>query len=105
MLLRSLLLSALAAVSLASVVGCSTASEDLDAAEGAATPANPQTHHELALTCMRMLKRHETVRPIDMEQGVIRWGCGDVPGVTNDDLGQEYCEYQVVQSGAIKKKA
>jgi hypothetical protein len=86
--------------------GCAAPSaEDLDTSEAAATPANPRTHFELALTCSRMLKRHETVRPIDMQQGVIRWGCGDVPGVTNEDLGQEYCEYQVVQNGAIKRKA
>jgi hypothetical protein len=85
-------------------VGCSTAAEDVGSSEAAATPANPSTPFALAESCVRMFKRHESVKEIDMEEGVIRWGCGDVPGVTNDDLGQEYCEYQAVQDGAIKKK-
>jgi len=86
-------------------IGCSTTTEDLDSSEAAATPPSPRTNFELAETCSRMFKRHEAVREIDMREGVIRWGCGDVPGVTDADLGQEYCEYQVVQDGKIKIKS
>src|SRR5262245_60873220 len=86
-------------------VGCSTtADEDIGSVEGAATPSEPNNSYALAQTCSRLFKRHESVKPIDLEQGVIRWGCGDVPGVTDPDLGQEYCEYQAVQNGRIVRK-
>ncbi len=85
--------------------GCSTPTDDqLATSEAAATPSEPTNKFALAGTCSRLFKRHESVRPIDLEQGVIRWGCGDVPGVTDPDLGQEYCEYQAVQGGRIVKK-
>jgi hypothetical protein len=103
---RSLTAIAALAVATVSGLGCTTANdEDLGAAEAAATPAEPAGQFGLAQSCARLFKRHESVRPIDLQQGVIRWGCGDVPGVTDPDLGQEYCEYQAVQNGRIVKKA
>ena len=71
--------------------GCSAPSEeDLGSAEGAAPPANPSGNYALAETCSRLFKRHEVVHDLDLEVGTIRWACGDVPGVTDPDLGQEY---------------
>lgn len=85
--------------------GCSApADEDLSSAEGAATPSSPSGNYALGETCVRLFKRHEVVHDLDLELGTIRWGCGDVPGVTDNDLGQEYCEYKAVQKGKIVTK-
>jgi hypothetical protein len=85
--------------------GCSApADEDLGSAEGAATPPNPSGAYGLAESCSRLFKRHEVVHDTDLEVGTIRWGCGDVPGVTDPDLGQEYCEFKAVQNGKIVAK-
>lgn len=85
--------------------GCSApADEDLGSAEGAATPASPSGNYALADTCSRLFKRHEVVHDLDLQVGTIRWGCGDVPGVTDPDLGQEYCEYKAVQNGKVIAK-
>lgn len=85
--------------------GCSApGEEEIGSAEGAATPANPSGNYALAETCSRLFKRHEVVHDLDLEVGTIRWGCGDVPGVTDPDLGQEYCEYHAVQNGKEVKK-
>ncbi len=98
--------------SLASVLlgaaGCgSTPSleEPVGSSEAAATPSDPSSSFALAESCSRLFKRHESLRPLDLDQGLIRWGCGDVPGVTDPDLGQEYCEYQAVQNGKAVKRA
>jgi hypothetical protein len=86
--------------------GCSSASEDeLGGSSAAQTPQGVSSTIDLGDSCARLFKRHESVRAIDMQQGVIRWGCGDVPGVTDPDLGQEYCEYEAVQNGKPVKKA
>lgn len=85
--------------------GCSAPTdEDLGSAEGAATPPNPSGNYGLAESCSRLFKRHEVVHDLDLEVGTIRWACGDVPGVTDPDLGQEYCEYHAVQGGKIVNK-
>jgi hypothetical protein len=86
--------------------GCSApAEDDLGSGTAAQTPSTVSDAIGLGDSCARLFKRHESVRPIDMQQGVIRWGCGDVPGVTDPDLGQEYCEYEAVQNGKPVKKA
>ena len=86
--------------------GCSSAQdENLGESEGAATPPNPSTLFDQADTCDRLFKRHAAVQQVDFEQGVIRWGAMDVPGVTEPNLGQEYCEYNAVQNGKIIKRA
>jgi hypothetical protein len=95
-----------AAAVLVLAAGCSAPSEDdLGSSTAAQTPSDVSTTTDLGDTCVRLFKRHESVRPIDMQQGVIRWGCADVPGVTDPDLGQEYCEYEAVQNGKPIKKA
>jgi hypothetical protein len=86
--------------------GCSSvAEEDLGNAEQDSTPVDPSGSFALAESCSRLFKRHASLRPLDLEQGLIRWGCGDVPGVTEPDFGQEYCEYQAVQNGKTVRKA
>ena len=96
------------ATSIVAVTGCSAgprAANDLGSATADQTPSNATNTLDLGDSCARLFKRHESVRPVDMQQGVIRWGCGAVPGVTNPDLGQEYCEYEAVQNGKPIKKA
>jgi hypothetical protein len=107
MTLRNLMTAAVVATTATMLAaGCSTAPEDeLGSGSAAQTPSEATDAIGLGDTCARLFKRHESVRAIDMQQGVIRWGCGDVPGVTDPDLGQEYCEYNAVQNGKIVKKA
>jgi hypothetical protein len=94
------------AASLAFAVGCSSVDDDdLGSTEQASTPSDPSGTFGLAESCSRLFKRHASLRPLDLEQGLIRWGCGDVPGVTAPDFGQEYCEYQAVQNGKPVKQA
>src|SRR5262245_38845533 len=103
---RDITVVAIASLLLVVGAGCSTSeAESLETSEGAATPSDPSGNaFTLAQSCARLFKRHESVRPVDLSQGVIRWGCGDVAGVTDPDLGQEYCEYQAVQNGRIVRK-
>lgn len=103
--LGSALFLGVAAWAVSGSAGCATLDDTLGTDEQAATPPEPRDSFALAESCGRLFKRHESVRPVDLEQGVIRWACGDVPGVTDTDLGQEYCEYQAVQGGRIKRKA
>jgi hypothetical protein len=90
--------------------GCSSTPDDqLGTDEGAAVPSDPATLFDQAETCDRLFKRHESVRAVDMEEGVIRWACADVPGVTDsttpgNGFGQEYCEYHAVQKGKLINK-
>lgn len=107
MIRRHLVAAAFAVVSTTIIgVGCSsTKVEEVGSQEAMATPSDPGTPFALAQSCGRLYKRHQSVRQTDIQQGFIRWGCGDVAGVTDPDLGQEYCEYQAVQNGKIVKKA
>jgi hypothetical protein len=94
------------AVSLVGAAGCSSINEEeLGNVEQASTPSAPPGTFGLAESCSRLFKRHASLRPLDLDQGLIRWGCGDVPGVTEPDFGQEYCEYQAVQNGKSVRKA
>jgi hypothetical protein len=79
-------------------VGCGTA-DDGTGDEQDVVPSAAQTFYEQAGVCDAILKRHATVRATDLKDGTIRWNCGDVPGVTSQDRGQEYCEYNAVSGG------
>jgi hypothetical protein len=88
------------------VVGCASSEEGRAGQdEAAVTPPSAQTPFDQAELCLRNMVRHASIRPVDMQKGTIRWGCGDVPGVTPPDLGQEYCEYHAVQGGKIVTRA
>ncbi|MBK6519313.1 MAG: hypothetical protein IPM79_31925 [Polyangiaceae bacterium] len=63
-------------------------------------PDGAQTPWDLAGLCTENIQRHITVRPQELSDGVVRWQCGDRPGVDGvDDRGQEYCEYFAVSAG------
>lgn len=83
-------------------IGCGAA-DDGTGDEQDVVPSAKQTYFEQAGVCDAILKRHATVRAIDLKDGTIRWNCGDVPGVTDNDRGQEYCEYNAVSGGKIVK--
>ncbi len=85
--------------------GCSSSNDGDGVLEAEAVPTTPSTEFDLAESCARIAKRHEIVRDVDVRTGLIRWACGDVPGVTDPDLGQEYCEYHPVQSGRVVNRA
>ncbi len=68
-------------------------------------PAAATNHYDQAMVCDKIFKRHAAIRDADMKEGVVRWACGDVPGVTGKDLGQEYCEYKAVSAGKQVLKA
>ncbi len=63
-------------------------------------PDGAQTPFDLAALCQENIQRHITVRPQELSDGVVRWQCGDRPGVDGaSDRGQEYCEYFAVSNG------
>lgn len=63
-------------------------------------PSNAQSPWELAGLCHENIQRHITVRPQELSDGVVRWQCGDRPGVDGAaDRGQEYCEYFAMSKG------
>ncbi|MSP91352.1 MAG: hypothetical protein EXR79_06060 [Myxococcales bacterium] len=73
-----------------------------EAGDGAElVPASAATLFDQAAVCDNIFKRHTAIREADLRDGVLRWGCGDVPGVTGKDLGQEYCEYKAMQGGKV----
>lgn len=62
-------------------------------------PDSAKTPFDQAPVCAKVFERHKTIKDPDLKDGYIRWACGDVPGVTGVDRGQEYCEYQAVSAG------
>lgn len=64
-------------------------------------PPTPRTTFEQGKVCSNVLKARAGFREVDLEQGVLRWNCGDVNGVTVPDLGQEYCEFHAVLNGKL----
>jgi hypothetical protein len=99
--------------------GCSSASDpSIDGQEGNLTPDNAATVFDQATVCNEHLEDRKAFRDADIKDGVLRWKCGDVKGVTINrdkagtlvenpatgnvsDLGQEYCEYHAVADGKI----
>jgi hypothetical protein len=67
-------------------------------------PEGAQTPFDLAGLCEENITRHAAVKAQELAEGVVRWQCGDRPGVdgdmgTRDGRGQEYCEYHAIQNG------
>src|SRR4051794_17131818 len=101
-LLSSLFIGAVA------VAGCSSAASDGGGDTGDeqdVVPASAKTLFDQAGVCDNVFKRHAAIRDSDMRDGLLRWECGDVPGVTGPDLGQEYCEYHASSGGKLVKAA
>jgi len=93
------------AVAGAFVFGCSAAADDGSETgdEQDVVPASAKTPYDQAGVCAKIFERHKTIKDPDLKDGYIRWACGDVPGVTGVDRGQEYCEYQAVSAGKAVK--
>lgn len=88
-------------------IGCSASSDD-DAELGddqEVVPESAKTLFDQAAVCDKDFERHKAIKEVDLHDGLLRWTCGDVPGVTGKDLGQEYCEYHAVQGGKVVAKA
>lgn len=67
-------------------------------------PEGAQTPFDLAGLCDQNIQRHAAVRAQELAEGVVRWQCGDRPGVdgpmgVRDGRGQEYCEYHAISNG------
>jgi hypothetical protein len=75
------------------LVACASTDEVSETATGALLPEPPATPWALAATCKANGDRHRGVRADELARGVVRWQCGDLPTVSGDDRGQEYCEY------------
>lgn len=100
-LLRLSLALSIASVASFAGFGCSANTDD-DAVTGEdqeVVPESAKTPFDQAPVCAKIFDRHKTIKDPDLKGGFIRWACGDVPGVTGVDRGQEYCEYQAVSSG------
>jgi hypothetical protein len=118
---RSLRLAAILStivVGAVATAGCSTEEPTLEEAEGNLTPQNPASVFDQAETCNAIFEDKKAFREPDLKDGLLRWKCGDVKGVTINrdasgklfvnpesrkisDLGQEYCEYHAVVDGKI----
>ena len=76
----------LGAVGLALLAGCSSqgeedVSED-DVVTGASTPRQAESIFEQVKTCDNLFKDRAAFRDPDLQEGVLRWKCGDVDAVT-----------------------
>jgi hypothetical protein len=98
--LFSLLLVSAAAAACSSAGGGATTGDDQNV-----VPEAAKTLFDQAGVCDNIFKRHAAIRESDMKDGLLRWACGDVPGVTGPDLGQEYCEYHASSGGKLVTKA
>jgi hypothetical protein len=94
-------------------VGCASAEEDTDNADGYLTPCSnpnapgnvcPKTVDDQRTVCAERVKENGAFRSQDLDVGVLRWKCGDVQGVTKQNLGQEYCEFHAMQDGKVVDK-
>ncbi len=88
MLLRRRAISTLLSLATTSLlaIGCSAAADDPGSEEAAATPSTKATEavsaFEQAAVCDALFRDRAGFRDIDLAEGVLRWKCGDVPGVS-----------------------
>jgi hypothetical protein len=94
-------------MSTALAAGCSSSDDDQADVpdEQDLVPESAKTLYDQVGVCENAFNRHAAIKVGDLHDGLLRWACGDVPGVTGKDLGQEYCEYKAVQNGKIVKRA
>jgi hypothetical protein len=85
-LVRNMSVLGLVGAALLAAVGCSAAPDDGsgedDLVTGASTPANNDIVFEQVKTCDNLFKDRAAFRDVDLQEGVLRWKCGDVDGVT-----------------------
>ena len=94
-LVRNLSVLGLVGAALLAGVGCSAAPDDgstdeEDIVTGASTPAQGSAVFDQIKTCDNLFKDRAAFRDADLQEGVLRWKCGDVDGVSiskcEDDL-------------------
>ena len=84
------------------IAGCAASGSGADTGdEQDVVPQEAKTFFDQAGVCDAVFQRHAAIRESDMRDGLLRWECGDVPGVTGTDLGQEYCEYRATSGGKV----
>ena len=85
------------------VTGCSSPEDaSLDVGEGNLVDIErPTTVDQQRAFCVDRVRENGALRDADLGVGVVRWKCGDVKGVSGEDLGQEYCEFHAVQEGTV----
>lgn len=94
--------SLLVAAGFAATVGCTVGSaESAGVDEAALVPNGAATLFDQTLACRNSFAARAGFRDVDLAEGVLRWSCGDVNGVTAPDLGQEYCEFHAVMNGKV----
>ncbi len=86
-----------------SAPGCESESAETGEEQNV-VPEGAQTPFDLAGLCEQNITRHAAVRAQELAEGVVRWQCGDRPGVDGemgiaDGRGQEYCEYHAISKG------
>ncbi len=85
-LVRNISVLGLVGAALLAGVGCSSAavddSDDGDQTTGAATPGQNDIVFEQVKTCDNLFKDRAAFRDADLQEGVLRWKCGDVDGVS-----------------------
>jgi hypothetical protein len=64
-------------------------------------PQSPATSYDQAVACKVAYDGVKGVHDSSLRSGIVLWTCGDVPGVTGPDTGQEYCQYNAVSGGRI----
>ena len=94
-LVRNISVLGLVGAALLAGVGCSAAQDDGSTDEdnivtGASTPEQNSIVFEQVKTCDNLFKDRAAFRDVDLQEGVLRWKCGDVDGVSiskcEDDL-------------------
>lgn len=64
-------------------------------------PQPPDTVFAQVGSCKMAYDGVRGVHDFSVRTGRVLWTCGDVPGVTGADMGQEYCDYQAVSGGRV----
>ncbi|HSO40435.1 MAG TPA: hypothetical protein VLT33_48245, partial [Labilithrix sp.] len=86
-LVRNISVLGLVGAALLAGVGCSAAQDDGssdedDVVTGASTPPQNSIVFEQVKTCDNLFKDRAAFRDADLQEGVLRWKCGDVDGVS-----------------------
>ena len=68
-------------------------------------PEPPSTTYDQVRACKVAFDGVRGVHDSSLRGGIVLWTCGDTPGVTEPDLGQEYCEYNALSEGRIVRTA
>ena len=101
-LVRNITVLGVVGAALLAGVGCSAAADDGaggDTALGAATPTTNSVVWHQVKVCDNLLKDKSSVREADLQEGVLRWKCGDV-----DEVSISKCEDNLALLAAEEAK-